>query len=102
MAKENHGEKEENRKATGKEKERGRKERRKEAKEKETKEKEKERDPKVGASTAEAPTMREIAPKRAKARENNTQPMDYPGTNLGKAGHNQAKMRENPSDNWRD
>ena len=74
MAKENHGEKEENRKATGKEKEKERKERRKEAKEKERKEKEKEKDLKVDAFIAEVPTMPGIAQKRARERANHIMP----------------------------
>ena len=73
----NLGEKEENPKAIGKEKEKERKERRKEEKEKEKKEKERVKDRRVDASTAEVLIMLEIAPKRAKEKENNTLLMDW-------------------------
>ena len=72
-----HGEKEENPKENGKEKEKERKERRKEEKEKEKKEKEKAKDQKVGVSTVEVLIMPEIAPRRAKEKENSTLHMDW-------------------------
>ena len=91
-----HGEKEENRKATGKEKEKERKERRKEEKEKEKKEKERVKDQRVDVSTVEVLIMPETAPKRAKEKENSTLHMDWSERNPGKRGLNLDKKRENP------